>query len=77
MPKKKTETVAAYYFRQTVTYAPLADKEYAAGTVEALSDWDAGAVVRALQAGLIEEARGEVASPPAELEETAGEEDNK
>jgi len=58
-----------------VTYAPLADKEYPAGTVEALSDWDAGAVARALQAGLIEEARGEVASPPAELEEPAGEED--
>ena len=77
MPKKKTETVATYRFSQTVTYAPLADKEYAAGTVAALSDWDAGAVVRALQAGLIEEARGEVASPPAELEETAGEEDNK
>ena len=75
MPKKKTETVATYRFSQTVTYAPLADKEYAAGTVAALSDWDAGAVARALQAGLIEEARGEVASPPAELEETAGEEE--
>ena len=75
MPKKKTETVATYRFSQTVTYAPLADREYPAGTVAALSDWDAGAVARALQAGLIEEARGEVASPPAELEETAGEEE--
>ena len=77
MPKKKTEIATAYYFRQTVTYAPLADREYPAGTVETLADWDAGAVARALQAGLIEEARGEVASPPAEPEETAGEEDNK
>jgi len=77
MPKKKTETVATYRFSQTVTYAPLADKEYAAGTVAALSDWDAGAVARALQAGLIEEAQGDVANPSIVPEETAGEEDEK
>ena len=75
MPKKKTEVATAYYFRQTVTYAPLADREYAAGTVETLADWDAGAVARALQAGLIEEAQGDVANPSIAPEETAGEEE--
>ena len=65
-----------YRFLQTVTYAPLGDKEYPQGSADALFDWDAGAVQRALKAGLIETVQGEVAALPVESD-TAGKEDNE
>ena len=73
MAKKKRSS--EYRFLTDITYAPLGDASYIAGQINPLADWDAGAVERALKAGLIEHwtEQEEVAALPVE-NESAGEE---
>lgn len=52
--KRKTEGQRAYRFKVTVVHAPLGDREYPAGTVDPLKDWQGEEVAWALAAGLIE-----------------------